>query len=63
MFELDVAISRYNAAAKKLNDSQANASSAALSMRRNFEQEYALAARQLMRHGYMMKLKRKYTHK
>lgn len=61
-FELDVAITRYHMAAKKLADSQTNASSAALSGRRNVEQEYGLAARVLMRAGYLWKLKRKYTH-
>lgn len=61
MFELDSAMARYNAAAKKLNDMQANGSSAALSQRRGFEQEYMLAARELVRNGYLMKIKRKYT--
>lgn len=61
-FELDQAVTRYNIAAKRLNDSVLNASSAALSQRRNIEQEYALASRELMRNGYLMKLKRKYTH-
>ena len=57
-FELDVAISRYNTATKKLGDF---GGSSALSARRNAEQEYGLAAKMLMTHGYLWKLKKKYT--
>ena len=57
-FELDRAVSRYNAATKKLGE---NGGSSALSSRRNVEQEYGLAAKDLMRHGYMWRLKHKYT--
>lgn len=57
-FELDQAITRYNLAAKKLGE---NGGSSAVSARRNVEQEYSLAARELMRYGYLWKLKRKYT--
>lgn len=56
--ELDSMIMRYNAAAKKLADS---AGSSALSTRRGVEQEYALAAKKLMRAGYLYNIKRKYT--
>lgn len=60
-FELDVVMTRYNTASKRLQDSLLNKSSSALAQRRNIEQEYALSVRELSRHGYMMRIKQKYT--
>jgi hypothetical protein len=60
-FELDVAMSNYNTAVKKLQDMNIiNKSSMALAVRRGVEQEYAIAARTLVRMGYLNPIKRKY---
>jgi hypothetical protein len=50
----------YNAAVKKLQDMQANGSSAALSQRRRFEQDYMLASKALVSAGLLNPVKRKY---
>ena len=50
----------YTAALRDLSDSNRNGSSNSLAMRRNYEQRYGIAYRELVRAGLMPRLRRKY---